>query len=133
MAAGKSTRDHVSPSHHARESVVRPWLEGVGAIAKNARRVRARTRYPSCAEWWLVPDDDILFASSSILGCGEREVISPRAAGYPDIGLWSKVVRSRRLVRGNEGSTGRPLAGGTSSERPDRGGGRRSFPTTPEE
>ena len=66
-------------------------------IAKKTRKVHARTRYPSCKQWWLVLDDDILFAPSSILTSGEKDAVSSRVAECPEIGLWSKVVLYNRF------------------------------------
>lgn len=48
------------------------------AIAEKAVKVRARTRHRSCLQWWLVLDDDILIAPSSILGCDERGHLGAR-------------------------------------------------------
>ena len=66
-------------------------------IAEKTRKVRARTRYLSCKQWWLVLDDDILFAPSSILTSGEKEAVSNRVAECPEIGLLSKVVLYNRF------------------------------------
>ena len=66
-------------------------------IAEKICKVRARTRYLSCRQWWLVLDDDILFAPSSILTSGEREAVSRCVADCPEIGLWSKVVLYNRF------------------------------------
>ena len=66
-------------------------------IAEKTGKVRARTRYRSCKQWWLVLDDDILFAPSSILTSRERESASRRVAECPEIGLWSKIVLYNRF------------------------------------
>ena len=66
-------------------------------IAEKTGKVRARTRYRSCKQWWLVLDDDILFAPSSILTSGERETVARRVAECPEIGLWSKIVLYNRF------------------------------------
>ena len=65
-------------------------------IAGKASKVRSRSRYLSCNRWWLVLDDDILIAPSSILTASERAEISRRVAECPDIALWSKVVLYNR-------------------------------------
>ena len=66
-------------------------------IDTKTSKVRARTRYLSCEQWWLVLDDDILFAPASILGSVERETISRRVAECPGTGLWSKIVLHNRF------------------------------------
>ena len=68
-----------------------------GVIAEKARKVRARTRCRSCTQWWLVLDDDVLFAPSSILSTVERDAVAGRVAECTEIGLWSKVVLYNRF------------------------------------
>ena len=65
-------------------------------IAQKASKVRSRTRYLSCDQWWLVLDDDILIAPSTILTGRERVGLSRLVAECPDIGLWSKVILYNR-------------------------------------
>ena len=65
-------------------------------IAEKAFKVRSRTRYLSCDRWWLVLDDDILIAPSSILTSSERAEVSRRVAECPDTGTWSKVILYNR-------------------------------------
>ena len=65
-------------------------------ITEKASKVRSRTRYLSCDRWWLVLDDDILIAPSSILTSSERAEVSRRVAECPDIDLWSKVILYNR-------------------------------------
>ena len=68
-----------------------------GVIAEKTLKVRRRTRYPSCNQWWLVLDDDILLAPSSMLTSDERQAVSSSVAECPEIGLWSKVVLYSRF------------------------------------
>ena len=68
-------------------------------IAEKTPKIRRRTRYLSCNQWWLVLDDDILFAPPSILTTGERQAVSSCVAQCSEIGLWSKVVLYSRYKR----------------------------------
>ena len=65
-------------------------------IAEKTNKVRNRTRYKSCPQWWLLLDDDILIAPASILRPDERKSIFKAVAECPDISFWSKAVLFNR-------------------------------------
>ena len=65
-------------------------------IAERTASIRTRSRYLSCARWWLVLDDDILLAPASFLTLPERDRISRCVTERAGIALWSKVVLYNR-------------------------------------
>ena len=99
---GRGVRLHLTPATNAGSfagvsSDEGSWVLGVlstrveQTITKKSERMRAGKRAAEFDTWWLVLDDEILYAPEALTD-NERTHVTECVHSHPDRNLWSKIV-----------------------------------------